>query len=247
MTLGLIAAGEGSRLRADGFDLPKGLVPLSGIPLIERTIRSFASLGIDRISCIVNEESPALVDFLEQTSFGIPLSLLVRSTPSSLHSLFALAPSLQSDRFFLATVDAVYRRDDLRRFVDACSAHADADGVLAVTDIIDDESPLSIAVDPDTFLVRSIGGDVAASQWVSGGLYHFSPRIFDQMDHALSIGMHRLRAFQSHLVSSGYRLVAHPFGTIIDVDHRTDVVRAEALIAEWESVEGRDALPAPAR
>lgn len=32
---GIIAAGEGSRLRRDGFVMPKPMVPIAGVPLIE--------------------------------------------------------------------------------------------------------------------------------------------------------------------------------------------------------------------
>ena len=43
---GIIAAGEGRRLREDGFAMPKPLVPVAGVPLIEATLRNFLAAGV---------------------------------------------------------------------------------------------------------------------------------------------------------------------------------------------------------
>lgn len=234
MILGLIAAGEGSRLRRDGFAMPKGLVPVAGVPLARRTIEAFVSCGISSVACIVNEESPELADYLTANDFGVPLRLVVRSTPSSMHSLFALEPLLREGPFFLATVDAVYHRADLERYVRRCAAQLAAQGVLAVTRLIDDEKPLYVRMDEQE-RITAMGEAAAGSEWVTGGLYFFRPEIFDEVPTAHERGMERLRNFQSLLVEKGYRVYGHPFGDVIDVDHRADVERAEGLLEQWES------------
>jgi len=53
---GIIAAGEGSRLRQAGWAVPKPMVPVAGVPLIESAIRNFVAAGITRLSIIVNEQ-----------------------------------------------------------------------------------------------------------------------------------------------------------------------------------------------
>ena len=55
---GIIAAGEGSRLRASGFPVSKPLVTILGKPLIAHTLERFRSAGIDHLAMIINEESP---------------------------------------------------------------------------------------------------------------------------------------------------------------------------------------------
>jgi hypothetical protein len=45
---GIIAAGEGSRLRQSGFAMPKPMVPIAGVPLIESVIRNFRAARIAR-------------------------------------------------------------------------------------------------------------------------------------------------------------------------------------------------------
>lgn len=241
LALGLIAAGEGSRLRKEGLNMPKGLVPVGGVPMIRRTIEAFVECGISAVTCIVNEESPTLADYLSENDFGVPVQLIVRSTPSSMHSLFALAPLLQSSPFFLATVDAIYRPDNLAAYVERCRSASDADGVLAVTDLIDDERPLYVRMDGDR-RITAIGEKAEGSDWITAGLYYFRPNVFDLIPIANELGMQRLRNFQGMLVDRGYRIFGHPFGDVVDVDHRADIERAEGLLTEWGML-GSDAAP----
>ena len=212
--------------------MPKGLVPVQGVPLAGRTIRAFVRNGISRVAGIVNEESPELEEYLRRTDFGVSVDILVRSTPSSMHSLFALAPFLDSSPFFLATVDAVYDPADLQSWIERCAADPDADGVLAVTRFVDDEKPLYVELGENDRIVN-IGDAAAGSSWITGGLYRFSPRIFNEMERAGRLGLERLRKFQELLVNEGYSLYGHRFGTIVDVDHRADIATAEAYLNQW--------------
>jgi len=43
-----------------------------------------------------------------------------------------------------------------------------------------------------------------------------------------------MRNFQRQLVADGLLLKAYPFSKIIDVDHCSDIVKAEELIQEWQ-------------
>ncbi|MDE6843764.1 MAG: NTP transferase domain-containing protein, partial [Muribaculaceae bacterium] len=55
MHFGIIAAGEGSRLRQEGVELPKPLVRLDGTPMIERLTDIFVANGAESVSIIINE------------------------------------------------------------------------------------------------------------------------------------------------------------------------------------------------
>src|SRR5262249_52875909 len=49
---GILAAGEGSRLRGDGWSMAKPLVPVEGVPLIERVLSNFLAAGIETVAVI---------------------------------------------------------------------------------------------------------------------------------------------------------------------------------------------------
>jgi NDP-sugar pyrophosphorylase family protein len=236
MKAGIIAAGEGSRLRSEGITTPKPLVPVNGVPLIERLIMSYIRAGIDELVCIVNESSTGVKSFVEKKQFPIPVTFVVKTTPSSMHSLFALAPHLKDGRFLLSTVDSIFNEAEFGQFMSHARTRDTVDGLLAVTDFIDDENPLTVQVDPSMRILAFGAGKAAprsprsSAPLATGGLYILSPRIFDEIDSALDRGIGRLRNFLSHLLERGYALEAYPFSKIVDVDHASDVRTAEDLL-----------------
>jgi len=109
MNFAIIAAGEGSRLKKEGVDLPKPLVRIGNEPMIYSLIKTAVRNGANTISIIINDHSPDLKYFLESLQLEIPINIIVKSTPSSMHSLFELRPILPGDSFFLATTDSIFR------------------------------------------------------------------------------------------------------------------------------------------
>lgn len=230
MIAGIIAAGEGSRLRAGGILEPKPLVPVGGVPIIGRLLESLQRCGIESVRCIINEESDAVRGYVAGLRLAMPVAFVVKSTPSSMHSFFELAPHLGGGggRFLLTTVDSVFDEGDLRRLIAAAAADGPADGFLAVTDHIDDESPLYVDAGPDGRILSF--SKSARAKWITGGLYALSPRVFGEIGPAKALGVSRLRNFLGHLVARGYDLRTFPFSTIIDVDRPGDIRAAERLL-----------------
>jgi len=248
MKAAIIAAGEGSRLKSEGIVLPKPLVAIDGIPLIERLIATFIRHGITEIACIVNEYSLDVKQFVEQKNFPVPIHFVVKTTPSSMHSLFALAPYVQEGQFLLSTVDSVFGDGEFSCFLQYAQSRRTLDGVLAITDFVDDENPLYVEMNERKEIMRFLkkpGDDTRApapanesgkelgndGPWVTGGLYIFSPRIFREVDGALGLGIERLRNFLVHLIARGYILEGYQFSRIVDVDRVSDLHTAEAWLA----------------
>lgn len=133
MRFAVIAAGEGSRLAQEGVEQPKPLVPVCGEPMIERLLRIFVDCGATEIVVIVNEWSTAVREHLEQMKLPVPLRLVVKTTPSSMHSLHALSPYLRGERFCLTTVDTIFREEEFKKYIRHFQEAKDIDGCMAVT------------------------------------------------------------------------------------------------------------------
>jgi hypothetical protein len=234
MDLAIIGAGESSRLKAEGLKIPKHLIELNGEHLIERIIRIGRSNGLEKVVCIINTHEPELKQYLLTNDFGIPLRLIVKDTESSMHSLFALSSFLTKEPFCLTTTDSVFLENEFSDFIKHCISNQDADGTLAVTQFIDDEKPLCVDLDSQNNITRF--SDIENGfTWATGGIYYFSPRIFDEMPLALETGITRLRNFLRLLVDRGYKLRAFPFSKIIDVDHVSDIKKASDFLANNSS------------
>lgn len=234
MNYGIIAAGEGSRLVQEGVKLPKPLVRIDRQPMIGRLINLFLNCGAESISVIVNEQMTEVADYLTtlKESINVPLNLIIKSTPSSMHSFYELGKYLKDKgRFILTTVDTIFREDDFRKYVDAFSAApSSVDGMMAVTRHIDDEKPLYVETADDMTITAFRDEPWPGARFISGGIYGLDSRAVDVLHRCINDGVHRMRNFQRALVAEGLTLKAFDMGMILDVDHADDIRKADEFL-----------------
>lgn len=234
MNFAIIAAGEGSRLAAEGIALPKPLVPLNGVPMIDRLIQLFIANNAKSISVIVNNENKQTQAYLQKQKkqLDIPFNIVVKTTAGSMHSLYELKPFLQNSPFCLTTVDTIFTENEFSRYIQAFTKTYDVDGLMAVTDYIDDEKPLYVEVENNLCITKFSDTKSANTKYISGGIYCLKPVALDILEHTMKSGLTRMRDFQRQLISHGLHLKAFPFKKIIDVDHVDDIKKAELLLQE---------------
>ena len=230
MNYAIIAAGEGSRLAQEGVAKPKPLVDICGEPMIGRLINLFCRCNAESISIIVNEQMTEVREYIESLSLDIPLNLVVKTTPSSMHSFFELSRVIPKGRFCLTTVDTIFREQDFRPYIDAMEADERYDGMMAVTDYIDDEKPLYVQTDDDLDITAFRDERYDGAKYISGGIYALNEKAIDVLAYCMERGVARMRNFQRALVDAGLRLKAYPMGKILDVDHAGDIEKAENFI-----------------
>ncbi len=233
MKAGIIAAGTGERLAQRGISTPKPLIRIGGEPMIARVIRAAASVGATSIACIINDLTPEVDRYLRSGTWPVPLDIIKKTTPSSMESLFTLAPMLADEPFLLFTVDAIFPFTSLKRFLTRAFTLTDAQGVLALTRFVDDEKPLWVRTDP-YHKVTAIGEPARTSPHVTAGFYYFEPSIFHLVEPARARGLSALRQFLGFLLDSGYRLYGIPVSKTIDVDHPEDIEMAERYVKKSE-------------
>lgn len=229
MNYAIIAAGEGSRLAQEGVALPKPLVKLNGKEMIRRLIDVFLANHAESISIIVNNEMKQVQDYVSNLKLDIPLNIIVKSTPSSMHSFFELRNFLRAGKFCLTTVDTIFKEDEFSAYIQAFRNDKSADGMMAVTDFIDDEKPLYVDVNTD-MQIRGFLDQSDDCKYISGGIYGLTPKAIDTLENCLKSGQSRMRNFQRQLVEDGLNLKAYPFGKIVDVDHAGDIEKAEQFL-----------------
>ncbi len=229
----IIAAGEGSRLRADGFRAPKPLVEVAGQPLIGAVLRNFAAAGITAITIILNEREHQCVEWVRARFPHLDVEFIVKTTASSLESFREVTGRGPAGPMLVSTVDAWCAAEDFARFAGQAARRPDDATVLAVTPFVSDEKPLWVTL--------GAGGRVETlgrvdSGLVSAGVYRVSDRT-RRLAPTPELG--RLREYLGWLLESGEPLYGEIIETVVDVDRGLDVASAEAL--------ARDARRAGAR
>jgi len=231
MKFAVIAAGEGSRLAQEGILAPKPLVKVGGEALIERLLRIFHQNGAEETVVVVNQLHPETETFVRQLmdsrKYG-KITLVVQTTPSSMHSFFAISPYLGDAPFCLTTVDTIFREEEFAQYI-RDFAQSGADGVMAVTDFVDDEKPLYVGVD-EQMNITAFNDANQGDLYISGGIYALSPKALDTLNRCMSEGQSRMRNFQRGLIQDGLHLRAYPFSKILDIDHAEDIQKAETFL-----------------
>ena len=231
MNYAIIAAGEGSRLAQEGVAKPKPLVELQGEPMIGRLINIMLRCNAESISIIVNEHMTEVREYLESLELPVPLNLVVKTTPSSMHSLWHLSRVIPKGKFCLTTVDTIFREEDFKGYIEAFEADEQHDGMWAVTPFVDDEKPLWVDVDEEMNITAFRDKPWHDSKYVSGGIYAMTDKAFEVLDKCIEQGISRMRNFQRALVEADFNLQAYSIDKIVDVDHADDIATAEGFLA----------------
>ena len=220
---GIIAAGEGRRLRAAGWAMPKALVPVAGTPLVERVIRNFQAAGIGSLVIIVNERSRECEPWLRARFPELELQVLVKTTASSLESFQEVGARLGPGRAPISTVDAWCPAASFRAFLDGAQRLPADATVLAVTSLAEDEKPLWVRLGSEG-RITALGG--TSGEVVTAGIYLVTERV-----RRLSPppGVPRLRDFLAWLLRRGEPIYGISLPAVVDVDRAEDVALAEAL------------------
>ncbi len=235
MKYAILAAGDGNRLHEEGVEEPKPLVKVGGEHLVDRLCRIFRQNGAGEMAVVCNDRTPQV--YCHLMTLSPSLFIHVESTPSSMHSLYALSGWLKGDEpFLVTTVDTIFDEGEFYRYMAAFqSAVAEGyDAMMGVTDYIDDESPLYVDV-ADDFTIRGFFDTAdypAKKRYVSGGIYGLTPQTLDVLERCICKGESRMRNFQRALVAEGLRLKAYPFTKVLDIDHKRDIKKAEKFVRE---------------
>lgn len=240
MKYAIIAAGEGSRLAQEGVTAPKPLVTIQGEHLIDRLLRIFMDNDAEEIVVICNDLTELVSQHLMQIKNNglhgsrVPLRFIVKSTPSSMHSFFELSKYLGDGPFVLTTVDTIFHEQEFSSYIGRfkqCLADG-FDGLMGVTDYIDDEKPLYVGTDASLNITGFYDDNTNSCQYISGGIYGLNANAITTLDACMQRGESRMRNFQRALIKDGRRLQAYPFSKVLDIDHAGDIVKAETFLNE---------------
>lgn len=238
MKYAIIAAGNGSRLHQEGVKAPKPLVKVNGERLIDRLFRIFCNNQATEIIVICNEQmtdvQEHLADVQQHGLNGkeVPLRFIVKTTPSSMHSFYEISSLIGKEPFVLTTVDTIFREDEFSVYIHEFQKEIE-DGTQAfmgVTDYIDDEKPLYVSTDEAMNITGFHDKNTGNCQYISGGIYGLTPETITTLNNCMERGESRMRNFQRALIADGRKTKAYAFTKVLDIDHATDIEKAEEYL-----------------
>jgi choline kinase len=238
----IIAAGRGSRLRDRAECKP--LVPILGIPLIERVIRTALDAGADEFYVVTGYEGDRLRDFLK----GLAQRLAIRITPllngdwEKENGLSVLKAQEQlQEPFLLLMADHLFDPHLARMLM----AHAVPDGEIALGEDGDTRNPLVdmedvTRVKVESGRVRGIGKGLADFTGFDTGVFLCSPAILRALEESSKADGDATLSGAVRVLAAEGRVKAVPVSCFwIDVDdpgssRAAPEAQGRARVAAWK-------------
>ncbi|MBM3671179.1 MAG: NDP-sugar synthase [Actinobacteria bacterium] len=237
----VLVGGEGTRLRPLTKTTPKPLLPVAGVPLVERQLQWLGAHGVDEVVLAMGYLPDAFVEHFPDDRFqSIHLLYAVESEPLGTAGAirFAAEHAGFDDRFFVCNGD-VLTTLDLSAFVDFHVAH-EAAATIHLSRVDDPSALGAVPTYPDgeveAFVEKPPPG-TAPSNWINAGTYLLERSVLEHVPAGRMVAIEH-ETFPLLLQQRGQVYALETDDYWLDVGTPQTYLRAHADV-----LEGRLGLP----
>lgn len=229
----IIAAGQGTRLKVKGEVKP--LIPLLGVPLIERVIRSAMEGGADEFYVVTGYQGEKVANFLKELAKRLNIEFtIIQNDDWQKENGFSVlkARDAITQPFLLLMADHLFDADIIRSLQK--QSLNDCEVLLAVdTDInnplVDMEDVTRVRIENGHIL--NIGKTIDDFNGFDTGLFLCTPAIFEALERAYKINNDTTLSAAIRVLAAEKRAKAvQSHGFWIDVDDEKSFRKAEKLL-----------------
>ena len=180
----IMAGGRGTRIAELFPDKPKPLIPVDGMPILEREIRSLAAQGFEDIILTVGYLADKIISYFgDGSKLGVKIDYFVEKTPlGNAGALFRLQDKIGSEPFLLLNADAAFDVD-FRRMVEYHKQKGSLVTLFTHPNSHPYDSGLIIA-DKEGRVKQWLSKEDERPQWydnrVNAGLHIIDPKVLEQ-------------------------------------------------------------------
>lgn len=186
-----MAGGRGTRIAELFPNIPKPLIPVDGMPILEREIRSLAAQGFDDIILTVGYLADKIINYFGNgNKFRVKIDYFVEKTPlGNAGALFRLRDKIGDEPFLLLNADAAFDVDFKRML----KYHKQKGGLVTLFTHPNShpyDSGLIIA-DKEGHVEQWLSKEDTRPQWyenrVNAGLHVIDPEILELSSKSLDL------------------------------------------------------------
>ncbi|MGR3220716.1 MAG: NTP transferase domain-containing protein [Candidatus Anammoxibacter sp.] len=231
----IIAAGKGSRLQNRGKSKP--LIPVLGIPLIERVIRSVTASGINDFYIVTGYQGELVKTFIGalRKRIGINVTFIVNNEweKDNGHSVLKAKGSL-NEPFLLLMADHLFDPVNVKRLIKHPLDNGDI--ILGVdkdvhNPLIDLDDVTKVSTEKDE--IREIGKNLTGYNGFDTGIFLCTPAIFNAIERRSSESNDTTLSGAVQLLAATGNAKVHDIeGYWIDVDDSVAIKKAESILMD---------------
>lgn len=222
----ILAGGRGTRLRPLTNKIPKSLIPLNGVPMIERVIQSLKQAGVREIIVVISYKANMIKNYF--SAKGIKVRFVNKNIKNKRNLLFFLKNIFQDGKFLLFATDHIFEPKTLKDFISK-TKKLNADVVISTCEH-EMSGENKIISDGSGNVINILRGK---RQHYETGFILYSTKIFEianQMDDKIKDSTELLKL----LLDNGYRIKTLKTPEVYDIDNLYSLKKVERILKKKE-------------
>ena len=173
----ILAAGKGTRMWPLTENIPKPLLSICGLPIIERQIQELKKVGVKKLYVLIGYQMKELSDYLGKTKFGIDIEYIIQEEQKGTGHAVNQAKNIIQGNFYCINGDLIVDSENLERLKEK-----ENDLTMMVTNV-KDGSNFGVIESMNGRLVSINEKGISGESTINAGIFLFNEKIFDAIDN----------------------------------------------------------------
>ena len=111
----ILAAGKGTRMWPLTEDIPKPLLPISGIPIIKRQIDELKKVGVKKLYILIGYQMNEISDYIDKTETEIEVNYIIQEKQKGTGHAVKMAENKIKGSFYCLNGDIIINAKNLKK------------------------------------------------------------------------------------------------------------------------------------
>lgn len=173
----ILAAGKGTRMWPLTENNPKPLLPICGLPIIERQIQELKKIGVKKLYILIGYQMKELSDYLGKNKNGIDIQYIVQKEQKGTGHAVNQAKNIIKGNFYCINGDLIVDSKNLERL------KKKKDELTMMVTKVKDGSNFGVIESMNDRLVSINEKGISGKSTINAGIFLFNEKIFDAIDN----------------------------------------------------------------
>ena len=172
----ILAAGKGSRMWPLSENIPKPLLPLGGLPIIERQIQELIKVGVKELYILIGYRMKEISDYLDNTKLDINITYIVQEQQKGTGHAVNQAKGKISGDFYCLNGDIIIDEENLKNL------RENQGKLTMMVTKVPDGSNFGVVESKNGHLISITEKGIDGESMINAGIFLFNEKIFAAID-----------------------------------------------------------------
>ena len=172
----ILAAGKGRRMWPLTEKTPKPLLPLGGLPIIERQIQELKKVGVTNVHILIGYRMKEISDYLDNAKLGLNINYIIQEKQKGTGHAVKQAKGKISGYFYCLNGDVLVNSENLENL-----SNNKGKMTMMVTKV-NDGSNFGVVESKNGHLLSIIEKGLSGENMINAGIFLFNEDIFAAID-----------------------------------------------------------------